>query len=85
MVRSLVLQVQSLDDIVVLECYECDHKGTDKTTSAGRAKDDTLGVASLTVRELIAAEVHRLYTMWPLEVLPPGPWRYAMLIRNDHF
>lgn len=52
---DLVLNVQSVEDIVVVECYDCDHKGTDKTTGAGRVKDDTMGVASLTVTELIAA------------------------------
>ena len=53
---DLVLNVQSVDDIVVIECYDCDHKGTDKTTGAGRSQDDTMGVASLTVKELVAAE-----------------------------
>ena len=53
---DLVLNVQSVDDVVVLECYDSDRKGADKTTAAGRAQDDKMGVAFLTVKDLMAAD-----------------------------
>lgn len=65
---TLGLNVQSVEDVVVVECYDCDHKGTDKTTGAGRVKDDTMGVASLTVKELIAAGGPAGAQLEPMEV-----------------
>ena len=50
------MNVQSVDDVVVLECYDSDRKGADKTTAAGRAQDDKMGVAFLTVKDLMAAD-----------------------------
>ena len=51
----LALNVESLDNVLTLECMDSDHDQGAKNTEAGRDRDEKLGIASITVREFVEA------------------------------